>query len=225
MIITPQSSIEKVLHQKTKPLSISPSFTKAQKFWLKASGITLLIGVVLGLLNHLLKNEIVGIWSIWFLLGSMISAVCYQISLLAPMLKEMKHSEKTIAENILSEFNSDIELIQSLSKDCSEHHLSFAKQNFMQLSNHLKSRINLLVGAIEKVGIIPLAIASYYSYQKISNGELISFGAIEIITTSIVILYLFSIHMVTVSHKFERIALIFDEALELCKANKQINKD
>jgi hypothetical protein len=225
IIITPQSSIEKVLHQKTKPLSISPSFTKAQKFWLYTSGFSLLIGVLLGLLNKLLEHDIVGLISIWLLLGSMISAVCYQVSLVAPMLKEMKHSEKSVAENILSEFNNDIELIQTLSNDCSEHHLSFAKQNFMQLSNHLKSRINLLVGAIEKVGIIPLAIASYYSYQKASSGELISFDAIEIIATSVVVLYLFAIHMVTVSHKFERIALIYDAALELCKANKALKQD
>jgi hypothetical protein len=224
IIITPQSSIEKVLYQKTKPLSISPSFTKAQKVWLYASGISLITGVLLGLLNKLLENDIVGVISIWLLLGSMISAVCYQISLVAPMLKEMKHSEKTVAENILSEFNNDIELIQCLSNDCSEHHLSFAKQNFIQLSNHLKSRINLLVGAIEKVGIIPLAVASYYSYKKASSGELISFGAIEIIATSVVVLYLFSIHMVTVSHKFERIALIYDAALELCKAKKSLKQ-
>jgi hypothetical protein len=224
-IITPQSSIEKVLHQKTKPLSISPSFTKAQKIWLYTSGISLVTGVSLGLANKVFKIDIIGIMSIWLLLGSIVSAVFYQISLVAPMLKEMKHSEKTVAENILSEFNNDIELIQSLSQDCSEHHLSFAKQNFMQLSNHLKSRINLLVGAIEKVGVIPLAIASYYSYQKASSSELISFGAVEIIATTIVILYLFSIHMVTVSHKFERIALIYDAAFELCKANKPIRRD
>jgi hypothetical protein len=224
-IITPQSSIEKVLHQKTKPLSISPSFTKAQKIWLYTSGIFLGTGVVLGLANKIFKIDIIGIMSIWLLLGSIVSAVFYQISLVAPMLKEMKHSEKTVAENILSEFNNDIELIQSLSQDCSEHHLSFAKQNFMQLSNHLQSRINLLVGAIEKVGVIPLAIASYYSYQKASSSELISFGAVEIIATSIVLMYLFSIHMVTVSHKFERIALIYDAAFELCKANKPIKRD
>lgn len=220
-IITPKHAVERVLAQKTQPFSLIPYDNKLQKLLFFSA-----IGAIgIGLVNKFFGNNYAVISVKFFLLIAIVLVLLYQISMLFSSMKELRHSEKSISNPIVKEFDSDIDLISELSKDFLEHHLEYAKNSFAQTADQLRERIGLLVGAIEKVGVFPLGIAAYLSVQEAVNKKVVIFSEIEIMLFGLIVLYLFAIYLVTVSHKLDQIVLIYDQALSLKRSNKQLGTD
>ena len=81
--------------------------------------------------------------------------------------------------------------------------------------NRLRS---FLVGAIEKVGIIPGLIASALALSKVASSS--GFSWLEVVSFLLVLLYALMFPLMEASIKFERYALILEEYLE-CKCNNE----
>lgn len=79
------------------------------------------------------------------------------------------------------------------------------------MAKHLRERIGLLVGALDKVGIVPVAVTAYLSYAKaVKDG--ISFGTYEWVGIAFVSLYIFAIRMSATAQWMEHVAELYDHA-------------
>ncbi len=214
MIITPKNAIKFVLDEKAKDKAFRLWDTETQKwlFWLSA--ISFILCILLGGLTYIFKNQYFMLASVVILLISVIFLLAFQVACTAPELVKMRNPEKDISSNLLDTFNSDLDLINELSNTFEVNHLRYARNCYQTMSTQLRERIAVLVGAIEKVGIIPLAITGYISYSKAKNENLLSFGGVEWLLISFIFLYLFSVRMTFTAQWMERISTIYDEALK-----------
>jgi hypothetical protein len=213
-------AMELVLQRKTKPLSLKPYETKSQKFFFWSSLICLIIGFVLGLAMQFWRSMPAGYVALGSLFLSMLLGLGYQLALTWPLVSKLRHSEKSLSHPIISEFNDDLDLIAELSRDFQPHHLEYAKDSFALMAEQLRLRIGLLVGAIDKVGVIPLAVTAYISGLKAVKDGVIVFSAVEWVWAAFILLYLLAVHMVSVAQQIDRIVLVYKQAMATQKAGR-----
>lgn len=89
--------------------------------------------------------------------------------------------------------------------------LSFAKRYVSDVASQLRGRLSLFIGALEKVGVIPMLATTAITLANFSKD-----GAIPLAwwTAAAVagVFYLFALRLVDLAFTFERFALILDHA-------------
>ena len=220
MLITPSKTIELVLGSKTKNADFRLYDTELQKWLFRLSVGTLGTGAALALLLYVWKNEYIMLVALCALFASSILATAYQAASLIPELAKLRNVEREISNPLLTSFNSDVDLIHELSQISELHHLNYAKANFALMAKQLRERISILVGALEKVGVIPLAITGYLSYLKVQQDKLATFGGIEWILAAFVFLYLLAIRMTATAQWMEKVSAIYEQAAAI-KAQRE----
>lgn len=215
MNITQKNAIEFVVERKAKDKALQLYKTKSQKWLLWSCMIFFATGVLVGLSTYFFKIEIIAVWAAVSLLISLILLLVLQLACTVPDVMKFKNPEKEMSSFLLEVFNDDIDLINDLSGTFEKYHLRYAKNCYKYRARQIKERIGILVGAIEKVGIIPLAITGFFSYRKIANETFLFFGSIEWIFVALVLLYMFSIRMAFTAQWMEQVTLIYDEAIRL----------
>lgn len=214
-LITPKTTVEIVLAAKTKDAQFRPYETTTQKWLFLFSVGSLGIGVFLALVAYAWKHEYVVAGALISVLASSILAMAYQIATVIPEFMKLRNIERAISSQLLSEFNNDIDLISQLSQTCEIHHMNFARANFMLMAKQLRERIGLLVGALEKVGFIPLAITAYFTFLKMQKEGLVPFGGIEWVFTAFAFLFILAVRMTGVAQWMEKISEIYEQAIAL----------
>lgn len=215
MLITPKNAIAIVLAQKTKDASFNLYDNTLQKwlFWL-ASG-SLLMGAGIGIASEILHNQILVLVALCCLLVSSILALAYQISTALPEIAKLRNIEKDISISLLQSFDQDMDLINELANTFELHHLSYAYVTYSLMAKQMRERIAILVGALDKVGIIPIAITGYFSLDKVLQEKLFQFGGIESILVALIFLYLLAIRMTATAQWMEQISEIYKQAISL----------
>jgi hypothetical protein len=209
--ITSNDLIEIVLQHTTGDFRFEPYRTKPQKFLFWALVGCVACSIASGLASLLLNSRnwaFLGI--VAFQLGAA-AVVLYQGALLWNEARRMRNPEKEIALPLTKSFSSTMELIHNLATFEIEH-LRYAKDVFTREARHLRERIGLMVGALDKIGAIPLAVTSYLSYVKMSQADP-SFGALEVVGLCFIAFYVFAIRMVGTAQWMEKVAILFEHAL------------
>jgi len=214
-LITPKNAIEVVLERKTKAASFKPYETTTQKclFWFAVAMLT--AGAALGILFYFWREQVVALIALILLLLSSLFAAFYQIVLAIPEFMKLKNVEREISNPLVTEFNTDIDLVSELARDYLPHHLAYARDSYSLMAEQLRSRVALLVGAIDKVGLIPLAATVYLSGAKAFKDGIVRFGNVEWILVAIIFLYLLAIRMNATVQWMERMSLLYKQACEM----------
>ena len=215
MLITPKNAIEIVLERKAKNSDFRFYETPTQKWLFLLSVWFLAACSAIALLAYLWKNQYVVLAALIALLVSMLLATAYQVATILPDLIKLRNVERDISDPLLTEFNNDMDLINELVQTCEPHHLRYARARYVLMSKQLRERIAILVGALEKVGIIPLAVAGYFSFIKAQKEGLVPFGGIEWVLVSFLFLYIFALRMTTAAQWIEKVSEIYEQAIAL----------
>lgn len=214
-IITPKSAVEIVLSRKTKNAKFRPYETTTQKllFWLAIGGLG--TAILLALVTYVWKNEYVIAAALILVLISSFLGMGYQIASIIPEFIKLRNIEREISTPFLAKFNNDIDLINELSQTCEIHHLQYARASFSRMAKQLRERIGILVGALDKVGLIPLVITAYFAFLKAQKEGLVVFGGIDWIFTAFAFLYLLAVRMTRTAQWMEKISEIYEQAISL----------
>jgi len=215
MLITPKNAIETVLKRKTSDSRFVPYENRLQKWLFFLALGSLGLGAVAAAVTFIWKSQSLVLIGVTCLAASTLLAMAYQVATAMPELAKLRNIEREISSPLLQEFDADIELINELAQLCDQHHLSYAKASYLRMSKHLRERISILVGAIDKVGVIPIAITGYLSYAKAQHDGLVSFGGIEWVLAAFVALYLLAIRMTSAAQWMESVAEIYDHAIAM----------
>ena len=219
-IVTPKNAVEVVLDRKTKSLRFRFYETTVQKVLFWSAGGSLALGGALGMVVYVWRSPAVALAALVLLFLASLLAAAYQISMILPELMKLKNVEREFSNPLVEEFNDDIDLITELARDYRTHHLKYAHESYSLMAAQLRSRISLLVGAIDKVGLIPLGITAYISGTKALKDGLIVFGGIEWVLAGLVLLYLLSLRMNGTAQWMGRMSLLYKQALSLKQSNE-----
>jgi hypothetical protein len=147
-----------------------------------------------------------------------ITGLLYQLSFVFEAFKIFKAPTRHFLEPVTESSVRDFELAESFSR-FTESQLYYAKERLSLESTHMRSRVNLLVGALDKVGIIPVLVAWILaSYKYIADGSIV-FEQIDWLVYGLLGLYLVTLPILFFAHKLERYLLLVNTAIEI-KANK-----
>lgn len=219
MIVTPKDILASVLEGETKPLSLKPWENQTQCVLFSVSAGALILGFLCAAATHIWPEKWLGYTSLISLVIAMAGSAIYQLAVVFPMLKMLRHSEQSLSTPATERFNNDIDRISSLARDFEKHHLEYARDRLSLIADQLRNRISFLVGAIEKVGILPLAVTGYLSAEKVLADPKLASSGIEWAFGALIALYLMAIHLLVVSQQLDRLVLIVRHA-----ANKKCSE-
>lgn len=207
--------------RKTQAAKFQLYDNRFQKWLFLVASTFLLLGAVLGLAAYCWHQQYVALVALILLALASLLGLAYQVASAVPEFLKLKNAERETSTPLAAAFNDDMDLITELSRDFASHHLRYARDSFSLMGNQLRSRISLLVGAIDKVGIIPIAITAYISWGKAMKDGLVVFTGIEWIFAAFIFLYLFALRMCSVAQWMDRISLLYGEAFAAKKTDRQ----
>lgn len=147
-----------------------------------------------------------------------LTGLLYQFSFIFEAFKIFKAPTRHFLEPVTESSVRDFELAESFSR-FTESQLYYAKERLSLEGKHMRSRVSLLVGALDKVGIIPVLASWSLAYYKYTANGSIAFEQIDWLVYGLLGLYLVTLPILFFAHKLERYLLLVNTAIEI-KANK-----
>jgi hypothetical protein len=218
MPVTSNHMISIVLNETTKDFQFQAHRTMVQKALFYGAIVCIVVGALTGGASVALENRLLAFAGIGAFYAGAAAVLLYQGALIWTEVRTLKNPEKAVALPLTTSFTRHMELIHNLASFQTEH-LGYARDIFRRDARHLRERIGVMVGALDKVGAIPLAVTSYLSYAKIAQDSG-SFGAIEVIGLAFVAFYMFAIRMVMTAQWMEAVESLFEHALAARRANE-----
>ncbi len=158
-----------------------------------------------------------------FVALSQISALLYQMSFIFQGVKVLKEPARHFLEPVTKSSAQDFELATSLSR-FEESHLEYAKNRLLMECEKMKSRVSMLVGAIEKVGILPVAVTWVLAaYNYFDKGALI-FSEVDWLVYGLMGIYIIAVPILFFTHKLQRYILVVETSLSIKEANKKLQR-
>lgn len=130
--------------------------------------------------------------------------------------KQLMEPESELLAKTITQFSEDMNQAKWISKSFDKITIEFAQQRLLMLGEHLKQRIFLMVGVIDKLGLIPIAVSAYLAYKKLeTEGSNLDLVFLQWAGCGLVFLYLVAISLFKVAQGFQRHSLVLKLALDL----------
>ncbi|MFS2105620.1 hypothetical protein [Ralstonia sp. Ralssp135] len=124
---------------------------------------------------------------------------------------EMRSFERAFITSVSSRILERRALVQRIGSGFSEDDILFARDYLKSVAAQLRSRISLIVGAIDKVGVLPLAASAGVTLLKLKEP-----GAVTVVwgagTVVLAYFYMLSVHMLDAAYTVERFIVLLDHA-------------
>ncbi|RCW65163.1 hypothetical protein DES41_11387 [Pseudorhodoferax soli] len=205
-----------VIERTTRDARFEFNQTRAQKWVFWMTTVCVVSGCLFAVLAVLEWGVLAHVATRLFYAASLL-VVLYQITVLAHELVKMRNPEKEVSLPLADELDASLRLIRELAAVGVEQELVYARAMFERSACQLRERIALIVGALDKVGLIPLGVSAFLSFLKFSEGGS-GFGAYEWIGMAFVGLYLFAVRMLGAAQWMEAVGEIFGHAIALKKS-------
>lgn len=187
--------------------------SSAQRWTLIAASATFTLGIAAGLAFKMFHAIPSAQPALALLLLTQLLAAASMIAVMLPDLKALKDLNRTVARPIEEAFHSDLGTIQGLAY-YPRHELEHAKDQFERGARRLRERSALLVGALDKVGILPLGLTAYLTFSQVIRDGF-DVGPLAWVSFGIAGVYLLATRAVQVAQWMEQAATLFGRAIEL----------
>lgn len=161
-----------------------------------------------------------------FVAASQVVALVYQLSFALQGFRFIKEPTRHFLQPLTALAAQDYLLAKGMARferNQLEYVLARIKLEIVQM----KSRVGLLVGAIETVGLVPVAVTTAFSaFGYFADGK-IEFQEVDWIVYALMSLYVVAVPVIVFTHKLDRYALVVETALKLksAEANNALNAD
>lgn len=152
--------------------------------------------------------------SLFFVVISQLSGFAYNISMIFLGIKTLISPTKEFMEPASERAEHDFRLAEILSR-FDKDQLQFAKNKLEQEALHMRGRIAFLVGAIEKVGILPIVVTTIISFHNFSADKENQLFDVDWLMYGLLGLYVVFLPVSFFVHKIERYTLSLETAIAL----------
>jgi hypothetical protein len=222
-ITTPKNILEDILRE----LSFKPFVNRWQRWFFKFAGWTLgldlafMFGAVVGfqVWGAKLPVPILLLVTLGLPTISGLSLMLSTLAVVAPQLfRYFRHAERAELEPVLDSFDEELDLINHLANNYERHDLEYAQERVALEAGQSRSWKALCVGALDKVGIFPLAVAAYFSWQKLRADQPLVFSGLPGVewgvVITLVVIYLLSMSQYSTCLQLDRFCLVLKHAAE-----------
>lgn len=223
-IITPKSIIELVANRDIDNLKEDEIKSRFDNEKIKIIMYSLIIfSIILVFLAFLIKSRELAFVATMMIYVPAIYYAFVQIHILYIYFNKSEKIKDGIVRNISSQFNSDIDLIHDLARDFDIHHLSYAADTFKARAALIKSRSAIFIGAIDKVGIIPLIYVFYKTMENLLQSNTFNLSMILYFVVGVVVagIYWIVFSSLMSAQWMESVEGIFRQAVSLKQAKEK----
>lgn len=213
-ILTPKDIISHLLAADKKTSAFPPWSYRLQQWLTLIAIISFVIGAVLAVTYRHSPDTSVRWWALGVLAFSQIAAALTPLAVILPAVRTFGKPTKTIADPVLLHFNTDVQSITDLAQTYDQHHLDFARDRLAQVVEQLRYRVGFMIGAVEKVGILPSSVTGYFYAQDILQKPAYASSGIEGVFIAFVAFYIVAMVFLIASQRVERAALVAKHAAE-----------
>lgn len=200
---------------------LRPQFNSWQKWSCRVMIGLLVLTFIFGGLYAITKIEEFALCALLGQILMMLSAIFYQLTIIAPELDKLANPERTLLEPAIKQFTNDLKRSHWIATTFDEISIQYAQQRLSLLLKHFRSRIALMVGAIEKVGFIPLGLTAYLALTKLqTENKTVSFAALDWAGYVLAFFYVMALIAHQISQNLERHELIYKMALDIKRNQK-----
>lgn len=124
---------------------------------------------------------------------------------------ELKQFDRELLTGAAERISNRYQLAHRISERFDAKQIAFAKDYLSSLCVHMRSRIGLLIGALDKIGIIPLTVSSLVALVKVyGNGSFA--GAWYAGALVLLLFYVASMRMLGSAYTIERFIVVLNHA-------------
>ena len=124
---------------------------------------------------------------------------------------EMRNFERAFLASVSSRLVERRAVVARIGSGFSRQDILFARDYLKSVAAHLRSRISLIVGALDKVGVLPLAVSAAITLLKLKEA-----GTVTVVwvagTAVLAFFYMLSVHMLDAAYTVERFVVLLDHA-------------
>jgi hypothetical protein len=124
---------------------------------------------------------------------------------------EMRNFEREFLASVSSRLVERRAVVVRIGAGFSHQDILFARDYLKSVAVHLRSRISLIVGALDKVGVLPLAVSAAITLLKLREA-----GTVTVVwvagTAVLAFFYVLSVHMLDAAYTVERFVVLLDHA-------------
>jgi hypothetical protein len=133
----------------------------------------------------------------------------------------VRHPERAALEHVLVTFDKERDLVTHLAHNYEQHDLEYAQERIALETGRVRSWNALLLGGLDKLGIVPLAVIAYISWQKLHVEQPLIFSGVPggewVIGAVLGFFYLLSMQQFLTCLELDRFCLVLKHAVEAKK--------
>lgn len=201
-----------------KPSFFGNKYEKA--LFVLMTAIFVLIAVS-GLGFYVTKAPLLKLLALILTLAFYFSAMLWQLSLVIPMLKFFRNPTGDLLKILESSASKEVSSMTGLAPVSTEA-IQYVADRLILAKQQLNARMAFLVGAVEKVGLLPGVVASLLALSKVSEAEIFKSNNESLyvyIALAFFVFYGFAVLGLMICQKFEVYAGVLQHYLQ-CRANK-----
>ncbi len=211
-IITPEDIVSHLLGVEGKPVAFRPWSNRWQKWLLVFAVLCLVLGAVLVVAHRFFPFDSVRWAALGALALSQVVAAVYPLAMVLPSLRIFRDPTKTIADPVSMHFNAGIQAVSDLADTYAQHHLDYARDRLAQVVEQLRYRVGFMIGAVEKVGILPSSVAGYLSARELLQKPELASSGIEWAMAAYVAFYIAAMVFMLAAQRVEHLAPVAKHA-------------
>lgn len=170
----------------------------------------------LGLGHYITHSKSLAFLAMFSLVALNAFAMVYIVSVMAVPIKKLSRPKRSLLVVVVDEFEADLTQAKFFAKNFESEHLRLAQERLRINRAQLLERVKWLVGAVESVGLLPLAITAYFALKKLETENLsVDFFAVYLLSLAVVMFYIFAVIVWRIAQDFERHEHTLNMAIEL----------
>ena len=193
-------------------------------FWLMVG--TFALGLLVALSTKVVETDWQKITALLLVIVSQVVALVYQLSLALQSFRFFREPTRHFLQPLTLLAAQDYQLANGMVR-FERNQLEYVLARLRLEISQMKARVGLLVGAVETVGLVPVAVTTAFSaYGFFADGKL-RFQEIDWIVYALMGLYVAVLPVLFFTHKLDRYALVVETAIKFkeCEANNAFNPD
>lgn len=180
--------------------------------------------IISGIIFYFTKVPWLKFMALVLTLAFYFNAMLWQLSLVIPILKFFRNPAGDLLKVVESDASKEVSSMTGLASVSTEA-IQYVADRLVLAKQQLHARMAFLVGAVEKVGVLPGVVASLLALSKVSETEMFKSNNESLyvyIALAFFVLYGFAVVGLMICQKFEICAGVLQHYLQY-RANKPLN--
>jgi hypothetical protein len=219
-IITPKHILQEVMRSVLYAPPFKPFQNRTEQVMLYVAIATLVLSVLTALVFLITAWPWWGIAALIFLSFSEVSILVSFVASVVTVVRTGFPPERGWVDSVVASFDTELDVITQL-QIFEKHHLEYALDRMALMVKQFRARTALVMGALDKIGIVPLAVTAYFSLRELlakSSSTPADRPLLWGIGVALVLIYVMGLYVFQRAERLDDLCLVLKHAVEVKKS-------